>query len=484
VIAMVSNGRFLIDESKYPSLAQIRLSPQDYDRHKAEFENNLASVVNPHDIFKKTVTAAPMEVNVPSYSSPNVSGPSSSSSTTTTSSSSSSYFSYSSSTSTSTSTSIPASSSSSTTSASSPSLAWKIALGGGLTHTITKPVPSTSSLQHLFSEPGTFYPRIRLYFIIRKIIRWLNDPSRQESTRPQTCLPKLNTLMGYSISRRQLHEAIIEWFETLEFQWKLVPDLEDWVKLSQFHHSQINLTKDFKYTPTTLTMFMWAAFSLIHGKSNDDEIYSISLAKQTSTSISTLFSRMTSPPLSTSPTSTSPLTTSPPLSTTTTATPTSPLGMTHPELLSHPIFIGTSDAWSVLSFRSMVRLIADLCLYGDHPGIYGLTVPYCLYTVMISLIREEIIHYDGHDIEQQYSHQHHQQYSHQQQQRNREFFQYVQLEQKSKICLVHGITLEEILHGVQYQFIPFVSEIANVYHVGSKWIILMNEFIEKLKQIH
>jgi len=55
---------------------------------------------------------------------------------------------------------------------------------------------------------------------------------------------------------------------------------------------------------------------------------------------------------------------------------------------------------------------------------------------------------------------------------------------KSNLRLVEGITVEEVLHSIQYQIIPYVTEIANIWVMGSAWIVLINEFVEKLKGIN
>jgi len=397
LVGMVSKGRFefLIDESMYPSLARIRLSADDHDPYYDQ------------TIFKQNTTNV-MEMNVPLHSLELALNSSMS----------------------------PSSSSSSFFTTSSPSFqpSWKIALGGGLTHTITTSITSTSSLEYLFPVPGTRCPSIRLFFIIRKIIRWLNDSSNKNSSQ-KPFLPKLNSLMEHIVTRHQLHDALIEWYETLEPQWKSVPQLADWLKLTHGGDNQITFIKNFGISPITLSMFMWSGFSMIHEKSNDNELFSISSFKQHSSILNTMNTII-------------------------------PVQSPYKVISSKSKFLGTSADWCILSFRSLVRLILELSIHGVHPSIYGLTVPYCVYTSMDSLLREEPISPTTYD------------------DLGNKSFQYISSEKKSKLSIVKGIAVEEILYDVQYQVIPFVTEIANIWVVGSTSIDLMNEFVEKLKRIN
>jgi len=195
LVGFVSKGHFFINESEYTPLAQIRLLADGYDPYydqnilKDNFEMDTINTKE-NDI---SLLSSPKLPSLSSYSgrlSRSHSGPSLSSSTL-----------YQSS--------------------------WKTALGGGLTHTITASISPTSSLQYLFPAPGIRCPRIRLFYIMRKIVRWMNDLSNKNSSR-KPFLPKLNALMEHTVTRHQLHDALVEWHETFEPQWNIVHRLTDW----------------------------------------------------------------------------------------------------------------------------------------------------------------------------------------------------------------------------------------------------------------
>jgi len=346
----------------------------------------------------------------------------------------------------------------STTASSSLPSNWKKALEGGLTHTLTKSIPSSSSLRHLFPAAGLRLPRIRLMYILRKIAQWISmNDSTNEKTNQNQSLPKLNVLIKYPISRRQLHEALVEWYETLDPLWKIVPRLTDWVMLTQESKSHfeppVTSFENLKHYSITFFMLMWHAITLVHSKSNDNELYSASVSPQKSTCLTRIYNINTI------------------------GITTSFLENSCPENVREPIFIGTSSEWCVLTFRSLVGLISKLCIYGEHPIIYGLTIPICLYSSMISLLREEPMLSDpttttnssrilG------------------SQERNNRDDEYETFQHSNQsVRLVNGITVDEVVDGVENQFIPYVTEIANIYVVAKTWINSMNDFVEKLKRM-
>jgi len=186
-------------------------------------------------------------------------------------------------------------------------------------------------------------------------------------------------------------------------------------------------------------MLMWFAFSLIHGNSANDEFYSMPIITEKQGSSSR----------SSNGTSSSHF-----------------ISINHQEMESNSVFVGTSATWCILSFRSLVRLISELSIHGEeHPSIYGLPVPFAFHTTLTSLLNEQPIH--STTVPDEFS-----------------SYSCSSCEKKSTLSIVKGITVEEILHSVQYQIIPFVTEIANIWIAGSAWIDLMNEFIERIKNIH
>jgi len=421
LVGIVSKGRFLIDESKYPSLAEMRFSSYDYRPYKCPDYQNPLSTSNLSSNSDSTFTSS---------------------------------------------------------SNSSSQMSWKTALGGGLTHTITKSISSdtSSSLNYLFPEPGSRCPRIRLYYLMRKITRWKHDSSHGDKSGQQKLLPKLNALIGdsHTVTRRQLHEALVEWFETLEPQWKSVPRLTDWLELTQpmrLNDPTKRIDK-LDYIPTILSTFLWFSFSLIHGNSNDNDLYSTSSAN---TIIRQFSSSSPGNNNNNNDNKDNNYNKENPMST--------PLE----DVSSKLRFIGTSSTWCALAFRSLVRLITEICIHGEHPGIWGLTLPYFLHISMNSLLMEvpiPRIPSNSMDINPR---------------TNTtmptgdgfksnikdggESYVYLESEQKTMTRLVDGITVEEVLYGVQYQFLPFVTEVANVWPMGSAWITAMNGFIEKLKKL-
>ena len=382
ISSMISKKSLLIDESKYPELAQIRLPSQSHDCNQTTFPNNF-SMDLADGLF-----------------------------------SSSEHILW-----------------------NSPKSSWKTVLAGGLTHTITKSIPPSTSLQHLFPIPGSRYPRIRIYYIFRKIIRWRKDSSHHEPT--QSSLPKLEALMSHSITRHHLHDAIVEWYETLEPEWRLVPHLSDWLKYSRDQHDPMPFRGNLAFENCVLSMLMWCAFSLIHVNSNDDvELFSMPIVEQGSSSR---------------------------FSTNTSSSSSHFFPTFNPEIVSEPVFEGASATWCILSFRSLVRLISELSVHGEHPSIYGLTVAHFLYQSMTSLLIEQPNNPRVNEFIDQ-----------------NECLRYSQSHAKSELStsIVKGITAEEIIHSVQYQIIPFVTEIANIWPKMSIWIDSMHQFIERIKRIN
>jgi len=390
--SLVGQKPLFIDESKYPTLARIRLpSSRRHNCNRNTFGHSFPLC---HD------DPLPSSDQIPSTSS------------------SSSYY-YDS----------PYSSSSSSQSS------WKTVLGGGLNQTITRSIPPSSSLHHLFPARGSRCACIRLFYISRKIIRWRKDSSHQDQNQKVLSLPKLNALMGHSITRHYLHDAIVEWYETLEPEWRFIPHLSDWLKYIQQpgNGPEVPCKRNLEYKCVYLTILMWFAISLIHANSNDDnELFSMPIINETDLEgSSSRFSNTTS---------------------------SSSLKF---------VFAGTSATWCILSFRSLVRLISELSMNGEHPSIYGLTVPYAFHTGLTSLLREQ---------EQRSSTT----MFHDESTSN----SYSQHEKRTVLSIVKGITVEEIVNAVQYQIIPFITETANIWVMGSIWIDLMNQFIEKIKNIH
>ena len=390
VHGIVSHGRFLIDESKNPSLAQMRHSSCDYRPVPSECADDPFSI-------SKITFGTYSEKSFYNYDSP--------------------YY-YSSS-----------------------SSSWKTVLAGGLTHTITKSIPPSSSLQHLFPLPRARCPRIRIYYILRKIARWVNTSSiSHQKINQKLSLPKLDALIGHSITRHHLHDALVEWYETLEPEGRCLQHLSDWLRYAQpSDNFEVPFQGSLKHQCIHLSMLMWFAFSMIHANSNDDvEVYSMRIEREKQD----LFSRF---------------------SNNTFSFYSQDCSMNIKEIESESVFVGTSATWCVLSFRSVVRLISELTIHGEHPSIYGLTVPNAVHTSMTSLLVEQPIHSTVFYDEFSYS--------------------FPSSERKTTLSIVKGITVEEIIHSVQYQIIPFVTEIANIWVIGSMWIDLMNQFIERIKNI-
>jgi len=144
-------------------------------------------------------------------------------------------------------------------------------------------------------------------------------------------------------------------------------------------------------------MYMWSAFSFIHEKSYEKEIFSIRLPEEQSTS--SAFSHLN---------------------------PFIPLQEVQYQAKSaESKFLGTSADWCILSVRSLVRLISELSIHGEHPGIYGLAISHCIYTTMTSLLIEippinrDHTTFNEHDIES---------------------FEYIQISHII-ICIVHAVNL-------------------------------------------
>ena len=402
---------------------------------------------------------------------------------------------------------------------------WQDIFSEGLTHTVTKSIPAHDLLPSFMAIPGARYPLVRLYYIIRKFTRWNRtnkvnhhtqfpfgpDSNVFESssfTSSTSSLPKLTSLYRHVLNRQMFHEALIEWYDSLEHHERLVDSVQDWIYTPHFRTCTY-----LQHENIFWSFHFWMGISLLHQDADDDEIYSASLAKSRQSSL--MKSSYTSPSRSSFMTPNTSLinsssidgthhstslsnysntcstnTTSSDTTTGRSSTGTSSIKYNHlnsnntinschsnnstPPFKSYqyshyyPYFepsrryFASSPEWCILSFRSLIRLILYANACGDHPIVYGISLPYCIYACVQGVILRHPLHsYQSSSAPSSTS---------------------SSTNSLWPLFVKEGISVNEVIDGIQRVFIPFCTEISKSWTLSNHWISKMKRIVNDLSK--